>query len=168
MEDNIKRVRDLLTYIPHAVIATVSEDGAPHNTPVFGVFDDDLHFFWSSSPSSQHSRNITRDPRVFVVFFDSHRGNGGLYVNAKAEQLDDPADLDYSYELLSRGKARLNAPMAARETYGDNGSQRLYRATPQKLWVSQSTKDESGAIIFDQRFEIQPSDLRSAQEARQS
>jgi hypothetical protein len=159
MQEQLERIRQLMGYVPHVVIATVNEDASPHNSPVFGSFDDKLHFFWSSSPESQHSNNIMRDGRVFMVMFDSHEGNGALYVSAFARQLDDSDGFDHGYLLLSEAKARLQAQMGSRDTYGDNGPQRLYTAVPDKLWLVKSHKDGSGAIVHDERVEIGLSDL---------
>lgn len=161
-KESIERICELIGYIPHVVIATVNEDGTPHNTPVFGTFDDKLHFFWSSSPESQHSKNILRDGHVFIILFDSQGGNGGLYMSGTAAQLDSETHLTYGYDLLCAAKKRLGAPMGAKETYHvDDGPQRLYRAEPVKLWTSHSQKDATGAIIFDERIEINSQDLLS-------
>ena len=161
MEQKITRARELTHEIPHAVIATANSDGSPHNTPVFGAFDHDMNFYWSSSPGSNHSRNIARSGQIFLVLLDTRQGNGCLYMAGAAEQLDGSVDFDHAYGLLAAAKAARSAPMATRETYDPaNGTQRIYRAMPRKLWVSISTKDANGAVIHDQREEIPLAGLR--------
>ncbi|SRR6266496_2396051 len=161
LHDTLVQARQLLQLIPHVVIATTNDDGSPLATPVFGAFDDDLQFFWSSSPHSQHSRNIGRDGRVFAVLFDSKSGGGGLYIAGRATMVDDQALFAHGYDLLSRAKARHHATMAQRDSYADDGPQRLYRLTPEKFWICQPTKDDRGAIVRDQRVEITANDLRA-------
>ena len=46
-------------------VATTREDGSPHVSPVWGVWQDDVfHFF--TDPASLKARNIRRDPRAAV------------------------------------------------------------------------------------------------------
>ena len=46
-------------------LSTVSENGAPHAMPIWGIWSRD-HFVFSTAASSRKARNIARDPRVVV------------------------------------------------------------------------------------------------------
>ena len=47
-------------------LATVHPNGAPHVTPVWGVWAHDAAWF-SSSPQSRKARNISADPRTVIT-----------------------------------------------------------------------------------------------------
>jgi general stress protein 26 len=82
-----KELRELLYRLPYATIATVCPDGQPWNTPVFARGDDELNLYWVSHKQAQHSLNIARQPRIFVVIYDSMvpEGEGlGLYLAMRA------------------------------------------------------------------------------------
>ena len=68
----LQRAKSVLAGHRHAAMATVNDDGTPHNTPFFFLYDKDLsHIYWGSHPEAQHSRNIARTGEVFVVSYDS-------------------------------------------------------------------------------------------------
>ena len=46
-------------------LSTVSEHGAPHVMPIWGIWSRD-HFVFSTALSSRKARNMARDPRVVV------------------------------------------------------------------------------------------------------
>jgi hypothetical protein len=46
-------------------LSTVSESGAPHSMPIWGIWSRD-HFVFSTATSSRKARNIARDPRVVI------------------------------------------------------------------------------------------------------
>jgi PPOX class probable F420-dependent enzyme len=50
-------------------VATVHDDGRPHVTPVWGVWDGRALWF-SSGPRSRKARNLGRDPRATVTTDD--------------------------------------------------------------------------------------------------
>jgi general stress protein 26 len=155
----LERIREILTRIPHVALATVNEDGSPLNSPVFGTFNNELHFFWASSPRTTHSQNIMRSDQVFAVVFDSREGHGGLYLSGRAEQLDDDKHVDYAYALLQKAKSKFYGKMGSLERYKGEGPQRFYRLTPEQLWTNIATRDEDGAVIYDERVPIRHEDL---------
>ena len=61
LENKIKRAKELITTSRHISIATVNEDGSPHNSPVRFLYDPKLEYiYWGSHPDSIHSKNITK------------------------------------------------------------------------------------------------------------
>jgi general stress protein 26 len=55
---HIDSAKVILEKIHYINIATVNEDGSPWNTPVSASHDEQLNFYWGSSPDSVHSQNI--------------------------------------------------------------------------------------------------------------
>lgn len=154
----LTRVEELLDTVRHVAIATVNADGSPHNSPVFAGTDDQLKVYWLSCHDNQHSQNIDRDGRAFIVFFDSTGEGGGLYVQANARKLEG--------DELADGLQILNSARERHDRYQpdvvfiDNSDQCLYRAIPEKMWVNLAERDEHGRIIRDYRHEISLSDLK--------
>src|SRR5205809_6510000 len=89
-DHHLNSVKTILEKIHYINLATVCEDGSPWNTVVSVSHDNQLNFFWGSSPENIHSKNIRRDARVFATIYDSTvpEGTGeGLYLVGKAEEL---------------------------------------------------------------------------------
>ncbi len=156
--ERIERIHEILRDIHHIAIATVNKDGSPLNSPVFAVFDKKLNFYWSSHPEAEHSKNIQRTHQSFIVVFDSREGHGGLYIQAMVRECQQE-EMQQGYVLLKRCKEQLYGTMGSLETYQGVHSQRIYKASPQKLWVNKSERDVAGAIIRDRRYEISLADL---------
>ncbi len=157
--ERIERIQEILRDIHHIAIATVNQDGSPHNTPVFAAFDEQLNFYWSSHPESEHSKNIARTQQAFIVVFDSREGHGGLYVQATTKECQPGEEMRQGYVLLKKCKEQFYGAMGSLETYQGAHSQWIYKASPQKVWLNKSGRDEAGAIILDRRYEISLADL---------
>lgn len=156
-QNRVARAKELLRIVRHAALATVNDDGSPHNTPVFSTFADDLAFYWASGTQAQHSQNVARDGRVFIALFDSLERGGGLYVQAHAEELKDAADIEAALAVINQNRARWDRPPVTADDY--KGGQRLYRAQPQKAWVNVTERDQDGQIISETRREVTAHDL---------
>ncbi len=152
------RARQLLAQIHHVAIATVNEDGSPHNSPVFMAFDDQLRAFWASNQDSQHSRNIARDGQVFLVIFDGRQGHGGLYIAAQAKPLEGN-DIQYGYDCLIKLKGKSYGDIGGADFFTGQNPQRIYQAEPLTCWINASERNEQGMIIRDKRVEISAQQL---------
>src|SRR5258708_32021062 len=83
LEKSINRAKELLSTARHACMATVNEDGSPHNTPFRFLYDPKLEYiYWGSHPDSMHSLNINRTGKIFVVLYDI-KEKGGLYMKCE-------------------------------------------------------------------------------------
>lgn len=157
-KQRLARAKELLTIVRHAALATVNEDGSPHNTPVFATFDEYLNFYWASDKNAQHSKNVARDGRVFVVLFDSLQKGGGLYVQAKAHELKGE-DVKVGLEAVNATRARWGRPPVSALLYRGDSPQRLYCADIQKAWVNITEYDEAGQVRKEIRREVTVQDL---------
>ena len=93
--------KSLIAKIPYITIATVSEDGMPHNTPVFTACDDKYNFYWGTYLNSQKSKNIRHNKNVFLVIYNSTDlpGEGfGVYIKATAEELTDQREITFAHK----------------------------------------------------------------------
>jgi hypothetical protein len=147
-----ERVKELINSVKHIAIATVNQDGSPHNTPVFAAFDNELSVYWSSDPESLHSKNIERTGQVFIAVFDSVGKGGGLYIQAKARQLGQD-ELEKDLLVFNKRRKELLREEIPKEYFIDGSPKRLYRAEPEKIWTNQSERDAQGRVIRDRRVE---------------
>ncbi len=145
--------------IHHVPLATVNEDGTPHNSPVFMAFDEELNGYWASHPHALHSQNIMREGNVFIVIFDSREGHGGLFMEGTAHLLTDDGDIRDALELLQDTKEDLYGSMGDLSMYTGDSPQRIYRFIPSGAWVNQSDRNKDDIIIRDRRVEIDLDDL---------
>ena len=62
-------VEDLLLGANFVSLATLTADGSPHATTVWGALENGRPYFFTQA-SSFKARNIARDPRVAMTVFD--------------------------------------------------------------------------------------------------
>jgi hypothetical protein len=161
LQERITRAKDLLKTALHIAIATVNEDGSPHNSPVFYACSPDLqHIYWGTHPQSQHSKNIARTGQVFAVLYDAITA-GGLYLRADDAHILEGDELKTGLAVINKARRRHkkegDLPL---ENYVGEAPQRLYGATIQQLWVNLNERDSAtGYIMRDYRQEITPQDL---------
>ena len=154
LHQRLTRIREVIHEIHHVAIATVNADGSPHNSPVFGVFDEELRLYWASSIEAQHSQNIVRAHQVFIVIFDSREGHGGLYISAEARPLENRDETERARHYLSCVKEQIGGTMGKTASYLSPSPQRLYQATPISCWVNRSETDAQGSVVSDRRYEV--------------
>lgn len=152
-EERIKRAQELLSTVNHAAMATVNEDGSPHNTPYFFMISSDLKLlYWGSHPDSQHSKNISRTGELFVVLYDAIE-SGGLYIKAEQGRVCDENELEAALEVHNaRRTIRGKTPLS--RSYYQDGPQQMWQAVAKNFYVNYSTKDQEGRVEQDLRKEV--------------
>jgi general stress protein 26 len=157
--DRIARAKTLLATAHHAAMATVNQDGTPHNTPYFFMCNNDLtRLYWSSHPDSQHSKNIGRTGQLFVVLYDA-KIKGGLYIQAKNGHVTEAAELDKALAAHNQARARAGKTPPIKREYYEQGPQKIYAADVEKLWINLVEYDANGGHLRDYRQEITAQDL---------
>ncbi len=63
--------RTVLDANSYMVLGTVEGDGSARVSPVYFNHHRYRDLYWVSTPDSTHSGNLSRDPRVSIVVFDS-------------------------------------------------------------------------------------------------
>jgi nitroimidazol reductase NimA-like FMN-containing flavoprotein (pyridoxamine 5'-phosphate oxidase superfamily) len=150
-----QRAGEIIQRILYVTIATVSSEGIPWNSPVYSAYDHQANFYWTSSPQAQHSRNIDGNGKVFLAIYDSTvpEGKGeGVYVEGIAAALEAPAEIAEAKRNMALRVGKQLGPetdrlLAAR-------LQRIYRATPSRVWMNGFENDEHGRYGRDIRVEI--------------
>lgn len=157
--EQIARAKVLLTVCKHAAMATVNEDGSPHNSPFLFMHDDALtQVYWGSHPDALHSQNVLRTGQLFIVLYEADE-RGGLYMQAEHGHELQGKELETALTIhnrlrLSRGQAALPVTY-----YTGDSPQRMWGADIKKLWVNGTTRDADGRIIQDIRSEITARDI---------
>ncbi len=79
-------------------VVTLWPDGRPHAMPVWGVFDDDELFWFSSAVRSRKALNIANDPRCTVATEDEQHP---VVLNGEGEIRTSREELTHVLELLN-------------------------------------------------------------------
>lgn len=156
------RAGQIVQKILYVTIASVSSANEPWNTPIYSAFDNDGNFYWASSPLAQHSRNIDANGKAFLAIYDSTVPEGageGVYVEARAAALDDKTEYDQAMALMARRTGKQLGPETERLL--NERIQRVYRATPKRVWMNGFELDENGCYLRDTRVEIPLSCLKN-------
>ena len=151
--DPNKRAKEIIERVPYVTIATVTKDGLPWNAPVFAAHNKEYNFYWGTYRNSQKSVNIRGNKNVFLVIYDSTAAPGkgeGVYIKATAMELEDPKEIEAAHKLLWD---RHVVPYWKLEQVQGDAPIRLYKAVPEKVWISGEGKEKGHYI--DTRVEIQ-------------
>jgi hypothetical protein len=155
----VNRAKELLSTVNHAAMATVNEDGSPHNTPYFFLADDTLeHLYWGSHPESQHSKNVARTGQIFVVLYDAVE-RGGLFICADNAHVAEGGELVQALAVHNAKRTLDGRGPLSLEYYQGESRQRMYVAVAQQFWVNDVERGEDGHILRDIRRGITREDL---------
>jgi hypothetical protein len=94
--DSIAELLRAQSTLSLATVADVGEPeaGMPCVAPLFYIVDAELNLYWLSSASSQHSRNLRREPNVAVAVYpqtDEWKEIRGVQMRGVASAVTDPA-----------------------------------------------------------------------------
>lgn len=160
-----KRAAEIINKILYITIASVSDEGQPWNSPVYSGFDDELNFYWSSGKDSQHSKNIRANGKVFIVIYNSTAKAGsceGVYIQAEAKELGENEEIIVARRITQARKGQLDEITDDEpEKFKGSSVRRVYKATPQKIWMNDDVLDDNGKRIRDIRVEITLDSLRT-------
>ena len=154
---NVQRAKDIISQIEYATLATADRTGQPWNSPVNIACDDSYNFYWISPAAAQHTQNITENPRVFLVIYDSRASQGereGVYIKALASTVEDKQEVAKALELQARRRKKSIEDM---NLWYESSNLKIYKASPQQIWVNE-TRD-LGHKFVDERVEIPLADL---------
>lgn len=153
-----KLAANIINQIIYVTIASVSEDGEPWNSPVYSGFDSNLNFYWSSDKEGQHSKNIRSSGKVFLVIYDSTAKEGtgeGVYIQARARELGENEAIQTARLVTQERKGQLDEMTETEyQKFTGDSIRRVYKATPQKIWVNDVELDSNGKYIRDIRIKV--------------
>jgi hypothetical protein len=155
----ITRAKELLSTSRHAAMATVNEDGSPHNTPFRFLYDPELKFvYWGSHPNSIHSVNVARTGKIFVVLYDRNE-RGGLYIKCEKAHMLAGGELKNALAVHNSFRAREGSEPLELDYYTGESPQRMWGATLTNFWINTTEKDKNGHLARDSRQEVTAQDL---------
>lgn len=160
ISERLAQVKELLTTVRHATMATVNKDGTPHNTPFYFLHDDAYNYvYWGSHQDSLHSQNILRTGQLFVVVYDSHNRLPGLYIQADEGHDVYSTELEMALAIHNKFRAKENKDPLPRSYYEGSSPQRMWSARITNLWISSFIRGIDGNIVKDEKIAISPVDL---------
>lgn len=146
---------DVIAANRYFVLGTSHPDGHPRVSPVYFNHHEHRAFFWVSSPSSHHSRNLSGDPRLNAVVFDSSvppPETRAVYLTGTAAEVPE-ADLS---EEVSRAFLQVRAPERAMgvDELSSVADLRLYRLDVQSAEVHARGGHRSWGMGIDTRLPV--------------
>ncbi|HEY8998693.1 MAG TPA: pyridoxamine 5'-phosphate oxidase family protein [Candidatus Saccharimonadales bacterium] len=159
VDERIARGRELLITARHAAMATVNEDGTPHNTPFFLLLDEDLtHVYFGSHPLSVHSQNVIRTGEMFIVVYDIQE-RGGLYIKASGGHEMSGDELTTALAVHNARRAKEGKAPIGRSYYEGENPQRMFGANIVSIAVNVEERAADGRLMREYRHEISAKDL---------
>ena len=157
--ESITKARAFLKKVRNAAMATVNEDGTPHNTPFFLLYNHDFtKLMWGSHPESVHSKNLLRTGKAFVVVYDSF-GKDGFYIAAKNGHILEGDELDTALQIHNEFRAKEGKGPLEKSYYEGSNPQRMWSLDVEKVWVLVDERDENNHLKREYRKEIAPQEL---------
>ena len=126
---DLTQVSAMLKETNGLTLATVDPDGTPRATPLFFATDGTIGLLFLSDPDSQHSRNLSRDPRAAVGIYPQEQDWQRIRGLQMKGRVDVPADAE-AKEAMTCYRSRFPF-IAAIQTAIAKG--RIYRFRPH--WV---------------------------------
>lgn len=151
----LEKVRNILSTVRYASVATITPEGKPWNTPVAHEIDEKNNIYWFSDKQNQHSKNVRNQSVAFIVIYDSTVPDGegeGVYIEADVEELNNADEIN-----KIRNAKKKKVVDDAKEFLGD-AVRRCYKATPKRMWINDAEMD-GDVFVRDYRVAIQLSDL---------
>lgn len=147
-----KQAKEIINKILYITIATVNEKGEPWNTPVYSAFDENYNFYWVSALINEHSQNINRTGKAFLVIYDSTVAEGtgqGVYIKADAKMLTSESEIIHATKYLY---GRKNKPVRPVFDFMGDSPRRVWCAVPEQVWTN--ADDKVNGHHVDSRVEI--------------
>jgi hypothetical protein len=159
--ERVERAKWLLGNIKHAAMATVNEDGTPHNTPYFFMCSPDLReVYWGSNARPLHSKNIARTGQAFIVLYEANEG-GGLYIACEHGRIvAEGAELERALEAHNKRRVQFGKAPIDIGYYQGPTEQRMYVADTTTFWINYGERYDNGQLREDKRFEVTRTDLK--------
>ena len=163
--EQIERAGELVVQTRHVALATVNQDGTPHNSPLFFIYSSDFSkVYWGSHPDSLHSQNIQRTQNGYMVVYDSHGwGLGGMYITLKNAHRTEGDELAEAVGALNARRKHFDLEPFDPKQYGTEGGQAMYTADVAKVEIYGYEKDKQGNILKEGRIAIEQKDLAASE-----
>lgn len=147
--------KELLASVRHIALATVNEDGTPHNTPLFFAFDSGLNnLYFVSRAESLHTKNFLRTGKAFAVIYDSNEFNGGLYLTIENGRMLEGKELSNAHEIYMARCKTFDIDVLPENFHLQDGGYNLYAGDIVKIETYSSEEDAAGKLKVENRLQI--------------
>lgn len=158
---DIEKLKEILNQVNYVSMATVNEDGSPHNSPLVFMFDKNLEYiYWGSHPDSQHSKNILRTGEAFFAAFDGVNKGNGAYIETDSSEIVPESDLDIAVAVHNHFRNRMGKDSLDKSYYAEEKPQKMWRAKVKRVWINDFERGADGRLVRDYKIEI---DLKDTQ-----
>ncbi len=154
------QVKEILQQVKFVSMATVNEDGSPHNSPLLFLYDQRFEYiYWGSTIEALHSKNIVRTGEAFFAVFNSLSPSVGLYVKATECQIAEGTDLDLALTVHNHFRANVGKDALDVAYYCGTSPQRMWRGKVAQMWINAYERGADGRLIKDYKIEVTPGTL---------
>jgi hypothetical protein len=156
-DPDLKNLADIIRLVRYPVLATISSEGIPWNTPFEQTRDEDLNIYLVSDKENQHSQNIRATGKGFIVIYNStveEGGEKGVYIQVDVSEMTEPVE-------IARVR-RLKKPDydGTGEEFLGEARRRYYKAVPLQVWTNDA-EYQGDVFIRDFRAEVPLEALKS-------
>ncbi len=152
--------KELLTKVRHVALATVNEDGTPHNSPLFFALRNDLkQLYFVSRAESLHTKNYVRTGKAFAVIYDSNEFNGGIYLTLDNGRELQGQELHEAHEIYIARCEQFGIDVLPASFHLQAGGYNLYAGNISKIEIYDSFEDAEGKLKEESRKEVTAEDL---------
>lgn len=127
----------------YLTLGTINKDCTTWVSPVAYAYDHNFHFYFISLPSSKHSQNITKNPKVSFAIFDSHQvfGEGvGLQIEGTTKLVSLTQLPQAISAYISRDwpfiNNKIKTYLVGSQKVLENLTYKVYQITPIKIWMN--------------------------------
>ena len=154
--------KELFTKVRHVALATVNEDGNPHNTPLFFALSNDFkQFYFVSRAESLHTKNFIRTGKAFAVIYDSNEFNGGIYLTLDNGRELQGQELLEAYEIYIARCEQFGIDVLPENFHLQDGGYNLYAGDITKIEIYDFSEDAEGKLKEESRKVVTAKELLS-------
>jgi hypothetical protein len=153
--DAIARARQMIEGTIYCSLSTCSPEGLPWVSPVFFAYSSSWQIYWASAIAAHHSQNLRANGgRAAIAIYSTQPDQGkgqGLYLTGTAAEVE-PEDVALVIPLLTgrSGQGHRRTPA----DYLPPSPRRLYRFTPQQVWITGERLALSETILVDTKIQL--------------
>lgn len=154
--EKILTLKKLLHSARYISYATVNEDGSPHISPMFFMFDPGLKFLcWGTHPDAIHTINMLRSKLAMGVIIDNYDGKGhGLYFKLNNCRLAVNDELATTLAAHNIAREKIGKAPLIPGYYTSEGRQRMYLGDISEISTNLPERDSASLLIRENRVMV--------------
>ena len=157
----IDKVKETLSKINYACMATVNQDGSPHNSPLVFLYDENFEYiYWGSHPDALHSQNVLRTGQAYFAAYDAIGGGPGVYIQAEQAAIVSEVELDEALRVHNHFRSKLGKKSIEKAYYAVDMPQKMWKAKVVTVWTNDFERDANGRLQKDFKIKIELNELQ--------